>query len=78
MKNEGTNLLLLTMSAFWSSSRWAPEGREVSHYVVVIDRFHCTNVFWDQGFPFLDVITYPYSNFNSGLTEEPLTFGMDK
>ena len=22
MKTEGTNLLLLTMSAFWSSSRW--------------------------------------------------------
>ena len=21
--------------------RWAPEGREISHYVVVIDRFHC-------------------------------------
>ena len=21
--------------------RWAPEGREVSHWVVVIDRFHC-------------------------------------
>ena len=36
MNIEGTNLLLLTMSVFWSS--WAPEGREVSHYVVVIDR----------------------------------------
>ena len=31
MKTAGTNLLLLTISAFWSSSRWAPEGREVSH-----------------------------------------------
>ena len=39
MMTEGTNLLLLTISAFWSSSRWrlatyyrwAPEGREVSH-----------------------------------------------
>ena len=33
MKIEGTNLLLLTISAFWSSSptRWALEGREVSH-----------------------------------------------
>ena len=47
MKTEYTNLLLLTISAFWSSSRWprpprwAPEGREVSNYVVVIDRFHC-------------------------------------
>ena len=44
MKTEGTNLLLLTISAFWSSSRWpmaAPEGSEVSHSVVVIDRFHC-------------------------------------
>ena len=36
MKTEGTNLLLWTISAFWSSSmwpwppRWAPEGREVS------------------------------------------------
>ena len=45
MKTEGTNLLVLTMSAFWSSSwspRWAPDGREVAHKVVVIDRFHCT------------------------------------
>ena len=22
--------------------RWAPESREVTHYVVVIDRFHCS------------------------------------
>ena len=46
MKTEGTNLLLLTISAFWGSSRsrWAPEGREVSHYVVVIDRFQCSKV----------------------------------
>ena len=44
MKTEGTNLLLLKISDFWSSPwplRWAPEGREVSHWVVVIDRFHC-------------------------------------
>ena len=45
MKTEGINLLLLTISAFWSSfrwpPRWVPEGREVSHYVVVIDRYHC-------------------------------------
>ena len=46
MKTEGTNLLVLTISAFWNSSRWPlanrwdPEGREVSHKVVVIDRFH--------------------------------------
>ena len=40
MKTEGTNLLVLTISALWSSSRWAPEGRQVSHKVVVIDRFH--------------------------------------
>ena len=46
MKTEGTNLLLLTISAFWSQGppRWAPEGREVSHKLVVIDRFHC-NIF---------------------------------
>ena len=25
--------------------RWAPEGREVSHSVVVIDRFYCTHSF---------------------------------
>ena len=25
--------------------RWAPEGREVFHYVVVIDRFHCIDLF---------------------------------
>ena len=25
--------------------RWAPKGREVSHKVVVIDRFHCTRKF---------------------------------
>ena len=34
MMTEGTNLLVLTISAFWSPSwppRWAPEGREVSH-----------------------------------------------
>ena len=37
MKTDGTNILLLTISALWSSSRW----REVSHQVVVIDRFHC-------------------------------------
>ena len=24
--------------------KWAPEGREVSHSVVVIDRFHCISV----------------------------------
>ena len=48
MRTEGTNVLFLTISAFWSSSRcpwpprWAPEGREVSHLVVVIDRFHCS------------------------------------
>ena len=24
---------------------WAPEGREVSHYVVVIDRFHCIMIY---------------------------------
>ena len=45
MKTEGTNLLLLTMSAFWSPSRWplaSPEGREVSHQVVAEDRFHHT------------------------------------
>ena len=43
MKTEGIDLLLLTISVFWSSwpPRWAPEGREVSHKVVVIDRFHC-------------------------------------
>ena len=43
MKTEGTNLFVLTMSAFWSSwpPRWAPEGREVSHKMVVIDRFRC-------------------------------------
>ena len=33
MKTEVTNLLLLTISA-----KGHPEGREVSHYVVVIDR----------------------------------------
>ena len=44
MKTEGTHLLLLTISAFWDSSRWAPEGREVSHQVVVIDRFHCISL----------------------------------
>ena len=39
MKTAGTDLLLLTMSGFWSPwpPRWAPEGSEV----VVIDRFHC-------------------------------------
>ena len=49
MNTEGTSLLLLTISAFWSSSRWpswpprwAPEDREVSHEVVVTDRFHCS------------------------------------
>ena len=31
MKTEGTNLHVLTISAFWSS------------YVVAIDRFHCMN-----------------------------------
>ena len=34
MMTEGTTLLVLTISAFWSPSwppRWAPEGREVSH-----------------------------------------------
>ena len=47
MKNEGINFFLVPISAFWSassgprSSRWAPEGREVFHEVVVIDRFHC-------------------------------------
>ena len=52
MKTEGTNLLLLPISAFWSSSRWplatyrwAPEGREICHQVVVIDRFHCNCIF---------------------------------
>ena len=45
MRTEGTNLLLLTISAFWSSSRWAPEDREVTHLVVVIDRFHCIKYF---------------------------------
>ena len=44
MKTEGINLLLLTISAFCSSSRWAPEGRDLSHYVVVIDRFHCMSI----------------------------------
>ena len=53
MKTEGTNLLVLTMSVFWSSSRWpkprwAPEGREVSRKVVVIDRFHCTYIHQDH------------------------------
>ena len=46
MKTEGTNLFLLAIAAFWSSSRWplwAPEGREVSHWVVFIDMFHCDN-----------------------------------
>ena len=51
MKTEGTNLLMLTMSAFWRSSRWplarwprcVLKGREVSTKVVVIDRFHCTH-----------------------------------
>ena len=49
MKTEGTNLLLLTISAFWSSSgwplalppRWALDDRKVSYQVVVIDRFYC-------------------------------------
>ena len=43
MKTDGTNLLVLKISAFWSPwpPRWAPEVREVSHKVVVIDRFHC-------------------------------------
>ena len=27
--------------------RWAPEGRELSHEVVVIDRFHCTSYLSD-------------------------------
>ena len=52
MKAEGNNLLVLTMSAFWSSFRWllatlASEGREVSIKVVVIDRFHTFPKLWD-------------------------------
>ena len=61
MKTEGTNLFLLTISASWSSSRWPlPEGREVHHWVVVIDRLRCignllvnhkwnTHVNWNTG-----------------------------
>ena len=40
MMTEGTNLLVLTISAF-GAHLGGPEGREVSHYVVVIDRFYC-------------------------------------
>ena len=58
MKTKGTNLLLITMSAFWSSSRWDPEGREVSHLVVVIDRFHCNTIAFDRmGNLFAGVLT---------------------
>ena len=48
MKTEGTNLLLLQflpsgahLGGPWPP-RWAPQGREVSHWAVVIDRFHCS------------------------------------
>ena len=41
MKTGGTNLLLLTISDFWRT----PEGNEVSHLVVVIDRFNCSWLF---------------------------------
>ena len=46
MKTEDINLLLKTIIAFWSPwlPRWAPEGREVSQYV--IDRFHCITEFF--------------------------------
>ena len=47
IETECTNLLLqqcLTTGAHLGGPwppRWAPEGREVSHCVVAIDRFHC-------------------------------------
>ena len=49
MKTEGTNLLVQCLPSGahlggpWPP-RWAPDGREVSHKVVVIDRFHCTSI----------------------------------
>ena len=47
MMTEGTNLPVLTISAFLSSSRWpsAQEGREASNWVVVIYRFHCIYIY---------------------------------
>ena len=46
MMTEGTNLLVLKCLSSGAHlggprpPRWAPEGREVSHKVVVIHRFH--------------------------------------
>ena len=54
MKIEGTNLLLLTILAFWSSSRWAPEGREVPHSVVAIDMFQCMRSYMTTNARFID------------------------
>ena len=34
------NIIFMTEIGPWPPT-WAPEGREVSHKVVVIDRFHC-------------------------------------
>ena len=53
MKIEGTNLLVRIISAFSDSSRWAPEGREISHKVVVIDRFHCSEYITIGMIPFV-------------------------
>ena len=44
IKTEDNNCLLSLSGAHLGGPwppRWAPEGREVSHWVVVIDRFHC-------------------------------------
>ena len=67
MMTEGTNLLLLTISAFWIPSG-APEGREVSNKVVVIDRLHYIKAetsgecFADAIFKFIFLNDYRYTS----------------
>ena len=48
MKTGGTNLFVLTMSAFWSSSRWP------------LDRFHCITqliAIWYKLFPWAVIVS---------------------
>ena len=63
MKTEGTNLLLLTISAFWSSSRWpprwAPEGREV-----LGGRYRQVSLYKLSGVVSMQWDTHPGNSFN--------------
>ena len=67
--------------------RWAPEGREVSHKAVVIDRFHCIAIIILFIFNFYNIVVvpllfenryiiYPMQSHNLNVTQNIILFNI--